>query len=80
MNDTRPTTFGEQFPDIAEPVENEPGTKERVIFILKSLLELVENDRIRVDKMRYMTVDEILNMAEREANKAVEGSQRLKDL
>lgn len=62
------------------PQETTPGTKERVIFILKSLLELVENDRVRVDEIKNMTTEQILDLAEAEANKAVEGSERLKDL
>ena len=59
--------------------ENEPGTKERAVFILKSLIELIENDRVRVREISTMTADEILDLAEREAQKAVEGSQALKD-
>lgn len=56
-----------------------PGTKERIIFILKGLLDLVENDRIRVDEIKNLTTEQILELAEDEAQKAVDGSQRLKD-
>ncbi len=58
---------------------NEAGTKERVIYVLKSLLELVENDRVRLDEIRNLTTDEIISLAEREAEKAVRGAQELKN-
>jgi hypothetical protein len=71
----RPTTFAEQFPDLAE---DKPGTKERVIFILKNLLTLVENDHIRAEEIAGLTNAEILDLAEREAQKAADGAADLK--
>lgn len=58
---------------------NEAGTKERIIYVLKTLLELVENDRIRLDEIRGLTTDEIIERAEIEAEKAVRGAQELKN-
>jgi hypothetical protein len=59
--------------------EATPGTKERAIFVLKSLIELIENDHVRVGDISGLTADDILDLAESEAVKAVEGSQALKD-
>lgn len=59
--------------------EGTPGPKERTIFVLRSLIELIENDRIRADEISGMTADQILDLAEREAQKAVEGSEALKN-
>ena len=56
-----------------------PGTKERASFVLKMLLELVENDRVRADQIEGLTSDEIIELAEAEAAKAVQGSQDLID-
>lgn len=54
-------------------------TKEQAIYWLKCLLELVENDRIHVSQLEGKTADEVIAMAEDEAQKAVQGSQALKD-
>lgn len=43
------------------------------------LLELVENDRVRADQIEGLTSDEIIELAEAEAAKAVQGSQGLID-
>ena len=59
--------------------EATPGSKERVIFLLKSLLELVENDQVRSDQIANLTTTEILELAEAEADKAVQNARRLKD-
>lgn len=56
-----------------------PGAKEQAIFFLKSLIELIENDHVRAEQLQGLTVEQVLEMAETEANKAVEGSQKLID-
>jgi hypothetical protein len=53
--------------------------KEKAIYWLKCLLELVENDRIHADQIAGLTADQVIALAETEAAKAVEGSQKLKD-
>lgn len=53
--------------------------KEKAIYWLKCLLELVENDRVHADQIAGLTADQVIELAEKEAAKAVEGSQRLKD-
>lgn len=45
-------------------------TKERVIWALKCLLELVENDSVRADEIENLTTAEIIERAEAEAEKA----------
>jgi hypothetical protein len=60
-------------------IEGTPGNKERAIFVLRSLIELIENDRVRVGEISNLTADEIIDLAEAEASKAVEGSEALKD-
>lgn len=55
----------------------EPSTKERVIFALKSLVELVANDQIRASQIEGLTTAEIIALAESEAAKAVDGAGRL---
>jgi hypothetical protein len=59
---------------------NEPGTKERVIYVLKTLLELVENDRVRASEIANLTTAEIIERAEAEAAKAVTESEKLKNI
>jgi hypothetical protein len=56
-----------------------PGSKERALFILRSLMELVENDQVRANEIEGLTADEIIARAEQEAAKAVEGSEQLKN-
>lgn len=60
--------------------ELEPGTKERVIYVLKALLELVENDQVRASEIANLTTAEIIELAEAEAAKAVENSEKLKEI
>ena len=55
------------------------GPKEKAIFFLKTLIELIENDRVRADALDGLNVEQILEMAEVEAFKAVEGSQKIID-
>lgn len=54
-----------------------PDSKEQVIYWLKSLIELVENDRIRSEQIAGLTSAEVIKLAEAEAAKAVEGSGKL---
>lgn len=56
-----------------------PTDKDKAIYFLKCLIELVENDRVRVEELEGKTADQIIELAEIEANKAVAGSQDLKD-
>lgn len=58
---------------------NEPTEKEKAIYFLKSLIELIENDAIHADQIRGLTNDEVIALAEREAEKAVKGSEDLKN-
>lgn len=60
-------------------VEGEPGSKERILYLLKLLIELVENDRLRAAEIEGMTTDQILDLAEAKANEAVAGAQDLKN-
>lgn len=53
--------------------------KERILYILKSLTELVENDRIRLDQIKDLTAEQIIDLAEVEAAKAKQGAQDLKN-
>lgn len=62
-----------------EPIETNAGPKERAVYFLKCLIELVENDAIAADEIEGKTAAEVIAMAEAEAAKAVEGSQKLKD-
>lgn len=57
----------------------EATPKEKAIYLLKCLIELIEKDRVHADEIEGKTADEILAMAEVEAARAVEGSQALKD-
>lgn len=65
--------------DPANATEATPGPKEKALFFLKSLVELVENDQIALSELEGKTADEVINMAAAEAAKAVENSQNLKD-
>lgn len=56
-----------------------PDNKSKAIYVLKCLIELIENDKVRADEIEGKTSDEIIAMAEAEAAKAVEGSERLKN-
>lgn len=60
-------------------ISDDPTDKERAIYFLKSLMELIENDQVRADQIRGLSNDEVIALAETEAAKAVEGSQKLKD-
>lgn len=55
-----------------------PTDKEKAIYFLKCLLELIENDRVHASAIAGKTSEEIIAMAEVEAQKAVEGSEALK--
>jgi hypothetical protein len=61
-------------------VEDAPGVKEKIVFGLKCLAELVANDQIRVDDIKDKSTAEIIELAEAEANKAVAGAAELKNL
>lgn len=61
------------------PNGNAPGTKEKTVFILKSLIELIEKDQVRAADIENLTAAEIIAMAEAEAAKAVAGSEALKN-
>lgn len=65
---------------IAAIVEASGGDTDRAQFIIRALLKLVENDSIRVDQIEELSVKEILDLAEVEAEKAVAGTDRLKNL
>lgn len=58
-------------------LNNTPGAKEKAIFFLKSLIELVENDQIRAEEIAGMTAEQVIAKAEAEAAKAVQGSADL---
>lgn len=47
-----------------------PNTKEKTLYVLKTLTELVENDQVRLDEIRDMTAVQIIERAEVEAEKA----------
>lgn len=53
--------------------------KEQVIFWLETLVDLIRKDRVHVDQINGLTADEVIALAETEADKAVEGAQELKD-
>lgn len=53
--------------------------KEKAIWLLKTLIELIQNDQVRAEEIQDLTTAELLEMAEAEAAKAVEGSAKLKD-
>lgn len=61
------------------PNTQEAGPKERAIYFLRTLIELIENDAIAADRIEGMSAAEVIALAEAEAAKAVENSQRLKD-
>lgn len=48
--------------------------KEKAIYILECLIELIENDKIRTDAINSLTAAEIIALAEAEAAKAVKAS------
>lgn len=52
-------------------------TKEKVLFFLETLMDLVRKDRIHVDQIKGLTADEVIALAEKEAAKAVEGAEEL---
>ena len=52
--------------------------KEKAIFFLNALIGLIESDRVHVSQLEGKTADEVLAMAEVEANKAVDGANKLK--
>lgn len=56
-----------------------PDQKSKILYALKSLIELVENDQIRLDQIQGLTTSEIIDLAEAEAAKAKQGAQELKD-
>lgn len=56
-----------------------PTDKDKAIYWLKCLLELVENDRVHLSQIEGKTADEVIAMAEIEAKKAVDGSEALKN-
>lgn len=56
-----------------------PDTKEKVIFWLESLIKLVRNDAIRAEDIKDLTADDVIALAEIEAQKAVDNAQALKD-
>ena len=55
----------------------EPSSKERAIFVLRTLLELVENDRVRADEIEGKTTEEIIELGEAKAAEAKENADRL---
>lgn len=76
MENEHPTADNANSGDI---VETPTSSKERALYMLRLLIELIENDRIRVDALKWLTNDEILARAEAAAAKAVEGSEALKN-
>lgn len=54
--------------------------QDKTIFALKSLIELIEKGTVRFESIRGLTADQIIEMAESEAAKAVQGANRLKEL
>jgi hypothetical protein len=61
-------------------VEAQAGTKERVLYLLKMLIQLVENDQLRASEIAGLTTSEILGLAERKAAEAETGAQDLKNI
>jgi hypothetical protein len=61
-------------------VEAQAGTKERVLYLLKMLIQLVENDQLRASEIAGLTTSEILDLAERKAAEAETGAQDLKNI
>lgn len=55
------------------------GKKEKALYILKSLIELIENDQVRLEQIEGLTAAEIIDLAEAEAAKAKQGAQDLKN-
>ena len=53
--------------------------KDKAIYFLKCLIELVENDQVRVSEIEGKTADEVIAMAEVEAQKAAKDSADLRD-
>lgn len=60
-------------------IEETAGTKERIIYALKTLIELVENDRIRAGEISGLTTDQIIELAEAKADEALAVAERLKN-
>lgn len=56
---------------------DEPTAKEKAVYYLKTLIELIENDQVRADRISGLTADEVIELAEAEAAKAVEESEKL---
>lgn len=63
--------------DPTNTTEFAPGAKERAIFVLKSLIELIENDQVAAAELNGKTALEIIAMAEDEAAKAVDNTSDL---
>lgn len=63
----------------ANVAEFGPGSKEKAVYWLKSLIELIENDQIAAGEIMNLTAVQVIARAEDEAAKAVEGSERLKN-
>jgi hypothetical protein len=56
-----------------------PNDKDKAIYFLKCLIELVENDRVRVEDIQGKTAAEVIELAEAEAQKAATDSADLRD-
>lgn len=55
------------------------SAKDKAIFVLETLLDLVRKDRVHASEIEGKTADEIIAMAETKAAEAVENSQNLAD-
>lgn len=53
--------------------------KLKVIELLQTTIELIQNDRLRVAELEGKSIEEILDMAEAKAAEAVEKAGELKD-
>lgn len=65
--------------DTKTEVADAAGVKEKTIYVLKSLIELIENDRVRLDEIRNLTSAEIIERAEAEAERAQRGAADLRN-
>lgn len=54
-------------------------TKEKVIYALKTLIELIENDSVRAEEIEGLTTEQIIERAELEAEKAHNAATDLKN-
>jgi hypothetical protein len=54
-----------------------PGGKEKALFWLKTLVELIENDQARSDEIEGLTTAEVLALAEKKANEAAANAANL---